>query len=164
MSVYTVHEPPPRTEEIAADPARFRFVRDGFHVWAFLLGPLWMLWHRLWLVLVLYLLLSAALHAGLWLISATSGTTFVVGLLVSILIGLEAPTLRRWTLRRRGWTMVGVVTASDTEMAERRFYDSWTSRMARPAWEPPGPSGPFQTRPAQQPSIVGLFPEPGAQR
>ena len=31
------------------------FVRDGFYFWAFLLGPLWMLWRRLWLVLVVYL-------------------------------------------------------------------------------------------------------------
>ena len=34
------------------DPERFVFVRDGFHFWAFLLAPLWLLWHRLWLVLV----------------------------------------------------------------------------------------------------------------
>ena len=26
--------------------ARFVFVRDGFHFWAFLLAPLWMLRHR----------------------------------------------------------------------------------------------------------------------
>ena len=32
-----------------AHTARFRFVRDGFHVWAFLLAPFWMLRHRLWL-------------------------------------------------------------------------------------------------------------------
>ena len=31
MTVYTVHEPPPRkNEEIGADPDRFVFVRDGF--------------------------------------------------------------------------------------------------------------------------------------
>ena len=30
------------------------FVRDGFHFWAFLLAPLWLLLHRLWLALVIY--------------------------------------------------------------------------------------------------------------
>ena len=37
-----------------ADPERFVFVRDGFYFWAFLLGPVWMLWRRLWLVLRVY--------------------------------------------------------------------------------------------------------------
>ena len=53
MPVYTVHEPPPRDSDDAADAAdRFVFVRDGFSFWAFLFAPLWMLWHRLWLVLL----------------------------------------------------------------------------------------------------------------
>ena len=60
MPAYTVHEPPLREAksvgEAAPDPERFVFVRDGFHFWAFLLGPLWMLAHRMWLVLVLYLI------------------------------------------------------------------------------------------------------------
>src|ERR1051325_10920404 len=65
MKIYTVHEPNPRRDEIASDPDRFRFVRDGFHFWAFLLGPVWMLWHRLWLVLVIFLLGTAAIQWGL---------------------------------------------------------------------------------------------------
>ncbi len=61
MSVYTVHEPPLRGADASAEPERFVFVRDGFHWWAFLLAPLWMLWHRLWLVFVIYLVVVAAL-------------------------------------------------------------------------------------------------------
>jgi len=167
MAVYTVHEPPPRGDEAAADPVRFRFVRDGFHFWAFVLGPVWMLWHRLWLVLVGYLAISAALHAGLWLAGVTSGTRFIVGLLVSFLIGLEAPTLRRWTLARRGWRTIGVVSAEDAETAERRFFDAWTGRMDRPgAWDIPAaaPAAAFPAPVASRPSVIGLFPEPGAPR
>ena len=52
MTVYTVHEPPMQAAD--ADPERFRFVRDGFSLWAFLLTPLWMLCHRLWLVFAFY--------------------------------------------------------------------------------------------------------------
>ncbi len=55
MTTFTVHEPPPRKSEEVAPPDRFAFVRDGFYFWAFLLGPVWMLCHRLWLVLVMYL-------------------------------------------------------------------------------------------------------------
>ena len=163
MSVYTVHEPPPRRDEAAADPVRFAFVRDGFHFWAFVLGPVWMLVHRLWLVFVLYLVISGLLHAGLWFAGTTSGMTFFIGLLVSILIGLEAPTLRRWTLRRRGWATIGVVAADDPETAERRFFDAWTGRKPRPQRDPP-PPGSFHAPPGQQPAVIGLFPEPGVQR
>ena len=60
MTTFTVHEPPPRKNEETASPVRFAFVRDGFYFWAFVLGPVWMLYHRLWLVL---LQVSAALPA-----------------------------------------------------------------------------------------------------
>jgi hypothetical protein len=164
MSVYTVHEPPLRADEAAADPARFRFVRDGFHFWAFLLGPAWMLWHRLWLVFLLYAVLSAAMHVGLWFAGAPGGVKFVIGALISILIGLEAPTLRRWTLTRRGWATVGVVAAEDAEGAERRFFDTWSRQASRPPWEPPPPSESFAAPTRQEPAVIGLFPQPGGPR
>ena len=60
MTVYTVHEPPPREGQADADTDRFVFVRDGFDFWAFLFGPLWMIWRRLWLVLLLYVIATTA--------------------------------------------------------------------------------------------------------
>ena len=59
-AIYTVHEPPLKPDESAPDPDRFVFVRDGFSFWAFLLAPLWMLRHRLWLVLLGYLIIVAS--------------------------------------------------------------------------------------------------------
>ena len=41
----------------SAHATRFAFVRDGFHFWAFLLTPFWLLRHRLWLEFIAYLLL-----------------------------------------------------------------------------------------------------------
>ena len=57
---------------------------------------------------------------------------FIVGVLIALLIGFEGPTLRRWTLARRGWINHGVVVADDEESAERRFFDAWIAREARP--------------------------------
>ena len=54
MPTYTVHAPPPHHGETTSAPERFVFVRDGFHFWAFLLAPLWLLLHGLWLALVIY--------------------------------------------------------------------------------------------------------------
>src|SRR5437762_13091001 len=101
MAVYTVHQPGAEAERVSSDPERFVFVRDGFSFWAFLLGPLWMLWHGLWLVLVGYLILAAGLQVVLRAAGAQSGLAFAAGLLLALLIGFEAATLRRLTLPRR---------------------------------------------------------------
>src|ERR1700692_598911 len=51
MPVYTVHAPATGNAGIAATD-KFVFVRDGFYVWAMLLGVVWLAWHRLWLALI----------------------------------------------------------------------------------------------------------------
>jgi hypothetical protein len=168
MSVFTVHEPPLRSAETRADPQRYVFVRDGFYVWAFLLTPLWMIRHRLWLVLVLYLIVSIAIGAGLRWLGVSAALLSLTSVLISLLIGLEGGTLRRFTLRRRGWRNVGVVSGDRVEDAELRFFDAWIRRTpggsntARPA--PPPPPGSPRPPSSDAPGVIGLFPEPGAQR
>jgi Protein of unknown function (DUF2628) len=164
MAVYTVHEPLSRSGQVASDPVRFSFVRDGFYFWAFLLAPLWMLRHRLWLALILYLVTLAALQIGLSVFGATAGTRAIAVALLSLLVGLEAASLRRWTLARRGWRNVGLVVGDDVEAAERRFFDAWVRRHDPRA---PAAAGAASTRtwvPSNGPDVVGLFPEPGARR
>src|SRR5438445_13832366 len=107
MSIYTVYEPPLKGHESAPAPERFVFVRDGFSFWAFLLAPLWMLRHRLWLVFVGYAIVAVALQVGLRLIGASSGVIITVSLLLALLVGFEAATLRCFTLSRRRWKNVG---------------------------------------------------------
>jgi hypothetical protein len=171
MSVYTVHQPPLESGAAAAEPYRFVFVRDGFSWWAFLLTPLWMLWHRLWLALAVYLVGSAALDAGLHALGARTFTLVLAGLLISLLAGLEAGTLRRSKLGRRHWRNIGVVTGDDLEDAERRFFDAWirqpSARRPAPPASPPPSSSTAPLGPAHSPApsgVIGLFPEPGAHR
>ena len=121
MSVYTVHQPPLDSGAAATEPYRFVFVRDGFSWLAFLLTPLWLLRHRLWLALAIYVLVSAALDVGLRALGASVFVLVLAGLLISLLAGLEAGTLRRSKLARRHWRNIGVVTGDDVEDAERRF-------------------------------------------
>ena len=168
MSVFTVHEPPLRAAETLPDPRRFAFVRDGFYFWAFALTPIWILWHRMWLVLLLYIIVAAGADSIVHYAGAGAGGIFSVGLLLSFLAGVEASTLRRFTLARRGWKNVGVVAGDGAEAAERRFFDAWAAsasdkraEWASPSSAPPPPSTP---RVAHTSGIIGLFPEPGAQR
>jgi Protein of unknown function (DUF2628) len=154
---------------VSADPVRFVFVRDGFYVWAFLLTPFWMAWHRLWLVLVGYIVGMAVLDGLLRFVGASAGVIAFIGVLISLLIGLEASPLRRLTLRRRGWRNVGLVSGHDVEDAERRFFDTWVRRAPvrddLPSAATPstfGTSGPAHA--ANASGVIGLFPGPGAQR
>jgi len=161
MAVYTVHEPPPRGAA-APDPERFVFVRDRFSFWALLLGPIWMLWHRMWVVLLGYGLVVAALGWVLRAMHAPATVALSVSTLLALLIGLEAATLRRFTLARRRFANVGVVVGDDLELAERRFFDVWTRR--RPGEGTPRGETPAGTVRMPQPraDVLGLFPEPGA--
>src|SRR5690349_15269315 len=164
MPVYTVHEPPRRdTDDDALGHAmRFRFVRDGFHFWAFLLAPLWMLLHRLWIELIAYLLIVGGAAFVMRRLGIEESAGFWVALFLAVLVGMEASSLLRWKLARRGFEQVGIVVGDDLEEAERRFFDQWDAEPARPAAAAPMPS-PFGPPPAPASGdIVGLFPQPQA--
>jgi hypothetical protein len=166
MTVYTVHEPPPGKREKTPSRERIQFVRDGFYFWAFLFGPLWMLWRRMWLVLVIYLAALGATQFLLWALEAPSEAKWIVSFLIALLIGFEAGSLRRWSLSR--WRERGIVVAPNLEMAERRFFEIWpaprsSSQLSPPAAPPPAQSAPVRG-PAADTDVIGLFPEPEPRR
>jgi hypothetical protein len=165
MPVFTVHAPV-AAANARADVDDFVFVRDGFHFWAFLLGPFWLAWHRLWLVLLAYLvIISGVIAAMVWLRTGADTRTIVL-LLIASLIGYEAASAKRWTLSRGRWREVGVVVGDDAESAERRFFAQWTGESVRPRTTggdrspPPLPPG----RPGAPHDVIGLFPQPGVPR
>jgi hypothetical protein len=170
MSIYTVHEPPLKAHESVTEPERFVFVRDGFSFWAFLLTPFWMLRYRLWLALTGYVIVAVALFVGLRLIGASATVTIIASALLSLLVGFEAATMRRFTLSRRGWTNVGIVVGDDLESAERRFSDAWVGKAwidrssgnVEPRASSPAAGVPVSRRTSSE--VIGLFPQPGAPR
>jgi Protein of unknown function (DUF2628) len=167
MPTYTVHAPQlPRTVDASRATEQFVFVRDGFHFWAFALPPLWLLLHRLWLALLVYIVGYGVLAIGLALARVSSNVQLVVALLVALLMGFEASSIWRWALARRRWATLGLVVAEDAEIAERRFFAEWQKRAAD---EPPPPteqkySVPTRRGPPSTSDVIGLFPEPGGQR
>jgi len=169
MPTYTVHAPPPRQGETMSAPERFLFVRDGFHVWAFVLAPLWLLLHRLWLAFVVYAVGYGLIGVGLALLRASANIQFLVGLLVALLVGFEASSIWRWTLARCGWITLGFVVGENAELAERRFFAEWSKHAANAsvilsASHESRYSMPVRRGPPSPSDVIGLFPEPGAQR
>ena len=162
MPTFTVHAPPQQSGR-SAEPERFVFVRDGFYFWAFLLAPLWLLLRRLWLAFAGYVVLIAIVEVALYLIGTPRPVDFLVGLLIALLVGFEAATLRRWTLGRRGWSMLGFTVGDDIESAEQRFFSTWAEKKTEPA-APVAFAAPVWRGQPSPSDVIGLFPEPGAKR
>jgi hypothetical protein len=175
MPVYTVHAPVANGADLAATD-KFTFVRDGFHFWAAALSILWLVWHRLWLALLGWIVVTVAVEIGLVQLGAGRGAILLADVLIAILMGFEAASLQRWTLSRRKWRQLDIVVADDEESAERRFFDRWTAKQrfvndplsVERGGPPPTrdiPGQPFsKPPPLPHGAIIGLFPEPGGSR
>jgi Protein of unknown function (DUF2628) len=176
MPVYTVHAPDATDAGIVATD-KFVFVRDGFHLWALVFGPLWLVAHRLWLALIGWIVALAVVDLALTALGASGAAIFLANVLIGLLMGFEAASLQRWTLSRRHWRQLDIVVADDEEAAERRFFDRWTAKqrgLSNDQWAsdrggpPPTrdvPGQPFsKPPPLAQSEIIGLFPQPGASR
>ena len=91
MPTFTVHAPQPgRTNDVSRAVEQFVFVRDGFYFWTFVLAPLWLLVHRLWLALLVYVVGYGALSFAFAFARAPSTTQFTVTLPPNTLKSLAA--------------------------------------------------------------------------
>ena len=177
MPVFTIHGPTANGADVRLTD-KFVFVRDGFHFWAFVFGPAWLIWNRLWLATIGWIVVTVALHLGLAELGAGRLVIWSADFLVAVLMGLEAASLQRWTFSRGKWRQLDIVVADDEEAAERRFFDRWTNGSRGSGFDPltVDRGGPPPTRnipgqafsrpppPLPQGGIIGLFPEPGAPR
>jgi len=173
MPVYTVHAPSTSGADLRATDA-FVFVRDGFNLWAMIFGPFWLVWNRLWLAALGWVILIFALGVGLAQLGAAPAVIWSAEMLVALLMGFEAGSLQRWTLSGRGWRQLDTVVADDEEAAERRFFDRWAKSEGGVSYDPltvdRGEPPPTRNIPRQRfaeppplpaGGIIGLFPEPG---
>ncbi|HVG51185.1 MAG TPA: DUF2628 domain-containing protein [Xanthobacteraceae bacterium] len=165
MAIFTVYEPPLRDDEDAVKHAtRFMIVRDGFSWRAFAFGPLWMLRHRMWLVLTLYIVWIFAIVLGLKAFGLPGYVQFIAVFLTGVWIGLESGMLRRWTYLRRGWRDLGIISAPDAGEGERRFFSHWLGENAKSFSANVMPPRPYSVTAHEPSDIIGLFPQPGGSR
>lgn len=125
MTTCTVHEPPNPPADRIDRAERFVFVADGFSWLAAFLTPIWLLAHRLWLELGVFLGIMIALAFGIKLSGVPPAWGSLAFTALGIGIGFEAASLRRWNLERHGWTGLGAVLGSNAADCERRFFDLW---------------------------------------
>jgi hypothetical protein len=160
MTIYAVLAPPARAGSTDLEPDRFRFIKEGFCWPAFAIAIPWLIWHRMWLVLILYVLVTVAVFALAG--HAPLPVAWTAMVLFGVLVGLEGNNLRRWTLERRGFRFLGVAGGDRRDEAEYRFFATWTAPQAPDETQKPTATKPFAPIPAGVGEIIGLFPSPGA--
>ena len=93
-------------------------LREGFSWIALILGPVWLLAHRVWLAAVLAV-------AAVVLLAAVPSAPARVALELGLwwVLGLFGQDIRRWSLTRQGFFLAHVVAAPDEDSALARLLD-----------------------------------------
>jgi hypothetical protein len=161
MAAWSVYEPP-GTEPTGLEAAdRSVFVKDGWCWPALFIAPIWLLWRRMWLVLLGWLVVSVLIGAGAAMFRLPEGIAFAIAAVFGLWFALEANALRRWTLARQGWRFAGVATGADLTDAEHRFFERLAFADQPRAPVPTRPSYVAAAQPvASGTAVVGVFPEP----
>jgi hypothetical protein len=155
MRIYTVHE----LQGAPLDGAGIVLVKEGFSLPAFAFSWIWLLWHRLWVALALWIALLVAISLIAQNLLGAEAIA-ICSLALQVLLGFEANDIRRWTLERKGYRMVGLAGGGNLEEAERAFFAKWdrslhveTAPAPMPVWG--------RRAEAASGDVTGLFPKAG---
>lgn len=145
MALYTVHR------RAGDAPDKATFVRDGFSFGAFVLGIIWALWHRMWLVAAVLLLLDGALSLAAYF-GLPETVLALTNFAIALIFGFEARGLQRLSLAAAGKPEVAVTAGQQLEEAELRYF-----LTLPPSWPAAAPgSVPFPASPGAH-DALGLF-------
>ena len=162
MIIYTVHEPQHPAQGIEARADAIEFVKEGFTIWGFLFGPLWLLYNRAWLAFILTLVFMAGLAAVLVQFGLKDQAPAIVDILVSLIIGFEGNNVLRWSLQRKGYALLGSVAGRNRLECERRFFDVWLPHAAAAKGAPAAHPTDFKGGDWQTAHPIGTWPEASA--
>lgn len=125
MQTYTVHESPKHPTDRIDRAEALVFVKDGFALQAFVLGPLWLLARRLWAGFGVYAAIAIGILAANEWLGLPSATALVAFLGLHAVIGFEADTIERIGLEQKDWRWLGSVSGNSALECERRFFETW---------------------------------------
>lgn len=161
MRIYTVHE----LKGASLDGAGLDFVHEGFSWPAFIVPLVWLVYERLWLALVLYVVAGTALAVAGAAAGLDATALLVLNTAFQLAFAFEANDIRRWTLSLRGYRQIGLVGGRNLVEAEREFFRRWQplpgAHMPAAKTTPPG-GAIWPRRPlAGDREPIGLFPKAG---
>ena len=128
MRIYTIHRPrrPWPSGVVSAAPetalAAARAVKEGFSWPAFFFSVLWALWHRLWLVALVLVLIEIAFGLAAEAFAVDPIVQLAVSLGLALIVGWIGNDLIRARCERKGLAFAGVAMAETNDDALRRFF------------------------------------------
>jgi hypothetical protein len=167
VTVYSVYEPDKEAPDLAVRADRLAFVKEGFSWPALFLPALWLLYQRMWIELIVFVVAFAALQWTFGLGQQGQALLGWASFALIVLFAFEANDLRSAALERRGYRLTGVASGRDRTEAERSFFRAWLPRQAKGARGPErrqerardGEAAAAVAR-GESEEVIGLFPRP----
>ncbi len=168
MITYTAHERETEAQDIAARADEVIFVKEGFAWPALFIPLLWLIYHRMWIVLSGFVAIIVLLEGGVVMLGLEDDVAVIATIALSAMLALQANDMRRWTLARRGYRLVELVNGRDRGECESKFFTRWLASGGTQAEFAPkavkrakqAPASPGKN-PSGGEEIIGRFPEPG---
>ena len=155
MTTYTVYMPPEGSHDNPEE--EFLLVPDSKATWALIFPPFWLVWHRLWLPLMVYLvLITAILMIALW---SPSVAVSYLSILPGLYLLLEGYQLVRRNLENKGWQFAGIVEGENREEAEIRYLVNSGNKFAKPKTKIQTNHRPTVINTGSASDNMSLFPE-----
>ncbi len=154
MASYLIVNPP----GVTGKDERAVIVRDGFSIFGLCLPLIFLLWHRLWLAGLIFVVLAL----GASILARSTGIAIlptIFWIVSSLYVGLEGKYLRVATFLARGWKIAAIVTAGSLGEAEAIYFeDEGEDRQNKPAHPPIdwAPADSSQALKASQGPAIGL--------
>jgi uncharacterized protein DUF2628 len=166
VTVYSVYEPSNEAADVEARANALQFVKEGFSWPAFFVPALWLIYCRMWIELILFIVIFGALQ---WTFGLDKPGQDVLGWILLVLFALfafEANDLRGAALERRGYRLIGVAEGRGRTGAELSFFQTWLPQQAK-AGRAPGRRGERSRNkdvtataaPQEGEDVIGLFPQ-----
>jgi Protein of unknown function (DUF2628) len=167
VTIFSVYEPARDVSDVEARADRIAFVKEGFSWPALFVPALWLLFYRMWIELIIFLVLIGGLQ---WLLGGDRQGADLAGwvtLAISVLFAFEANDLRAAALARRGYRLAAVAVGHDRDEAEEQFFRAWLPQQSRSssatAQRPTAKRGgdvPAPIAGGEGEEVIGLFPKP----
>lgn len=135
----------------------FCLVPDAKATLALIFPPFWLAWHRLWLPLMVYFVVIAAIvMIAVW---SPGIAVSYLSILPGFYLLLEGYQLVRQNLEAKGWQYIGVVEGENREEAEIRFLVDSGKEVTKPAPKIRNDHKPLVIATSSKSNNMGLFPE-----
>jgi len=147
MRLYSIFE-----KAVEGDEDELVVVPDKFSWFAALLTPIWCIVHLMWLELLAYV--GVAFILGFVTFFVGEDASWWIGIMVAILIGLEASSIRSRFLERKGYVLKAIVPSSSSDDAAYRYMATRIFAHSRQPAPNPNPVSPFA--PSERPETSSI--------